>query len=218
MKPITHTIVSSEAENYSEEHTTPETPDLRNLDRWVHLHTSHPRMAAGHYQGRLLQMLTQLKAPHRAVEIGSFVGYSTVCIARGLAEGGVLHAIEVEEEYEEVILRSVTTAGVGEKVRLHIGAAKDVVPQIEGKFDLAFIDADKLSNRLYYDMLVPRMNPGGIIIVDNVLWSGKVFSPEVNRDKDTALLMQFNDYVQADSRVDNLLLPVRDGIMVCRVK
>jgi len=210
--------VSPEAELYAENHTSPETPDLAALDRWVHLHTSHPRMAAGHYQGRLLQMLAQIKKPYRAIEIGSFVGYSTVCIARGLAEGGILHAIEVEEEYEDVILRSVRAAGVDDRVSLHIGSAMDVIPQLDGAFDLAFIDADKLSNQTYYDMLVPRMNPEGVIMIDNVLWGGKVFNPEVNRDKDTVLLMQFNEYVQNDSRVENLLLPVRDGIMICRVK
>lgn len=215
MKPVTDSIVNPRAEAYAEGHTSEERAELSALSRWAHLHTTHPRMVAGHWQGRLLEMISCMVRPQKAVEIGSFLGYSTRCLALGLAEEGVLHTIEVEEEYEEAIRRA--TADLGDRVRLHIGPALDIIPTLEGPFDLAFIDADKQHNREYYDLLVPRMRGGGFILIDNVLWSGKVLHPEENSDRDTQALLAFNDYVQNDPRTDNVLLPVRDGLMVCCV-
>mgnify|MGYP004443345953 CR=1 FL=1 len=217
MKPLISDIVSPDAQQYAESHTSAEPPALEALERWTHLHTAHPRMAAGHYQGRLLEMLVSMARPHLAVEVGSFVGYSTACIARGLADNGVLHAIEVEEEYEQRIRLSLQQNGVGERVHLHIGDALQVIPSLPSPIDWAFIDADKGSNRAYYDLLLPKMSHGGYILIDNVLWSGKVLHADVNRDRDTLLLCQFNDYVQSDPRVENVLLPLRDGLMLCRV-
>ncbi len=217
MTTATCDITHPKAQEYAEAHSTPEQPPLRELNRWAHLNTAQPRMIAGAYQGRLLQMLSQMVRPHRAVELGSYVGYSTVCLAQGLADDGVLHAIEADEECEDIIRHALAAARVGEKVRLHIGPALEVIPTIDERYDLAFIDADKRNTPRYYDMLVPRMNIGGFIVIDNVLWSGKVLSDVSASDKDTLLFCEFNDYVQHDRRVENLLLPIRDGLMLARV-
>lgn len=218
MKPTTFPIVDPMAEAYAEGHTSEAPQALEALERWAHLHTTHPRMVAGHWQGRLLELIASMIQPRHAVEVGSFVGYSTVCLARGLAEGGVLEAIEVEEEYEDIIRKNLKDNGIEDRVRLHIAPAQEVIPTLGEGFDLAFIDADKAGNRRYYDLLVPRMRRGGLIMIDNVLWSGKVLSPEAEADRDTMELCQFNDYVQGDARVENVLLPVRDGLMLCRVR
>lgn len=217
MVPTDMDIVNPKAQEYAEAHSTPESAPLRELNRWAHLNMAQPRMIAGAYQGRLLQMLSQMVRPHCAVELGSYVGYSTVCLAQGLAEDGILHAIEADEECEDIIRRSLDAAGVGEKVCLHIGQALEVLPTIVGCYDLAFIDADKRNTPQYYELLVPRMNIGGFIIIDNILWSGKVLSDPNADDRDTKIFREFNDRVQRDDRVENLLLPLRDGLMLARV-
>ena len=207
---------------YIENHSCGSDAVLDAVERWAHLHTAQPQMLCGSYEGSLLTMLCRLSAAKIAVEIGSFVGYSTICIARGLANGGLLHAFEVNEEYESVICRHLDSAGVGEKVKLHIGDAKQLFPDTfkEGsaKIDFAFIDADKRSCCTFYDMLVPMMRQGGLLLIDNMLWGGKVLDDNLYHDIDSCIIRQFNDYVQSDSRVQNILLPVRDGIMMCMVE
>lgn len=205
------------AARYAEEHTTQPDRVLYELDRWVHLYRAQPRMAAGAYQGKLLEFLTSMTRPLKAVEVGSFVGYSTICIARGLAPEGTLHAIEIDEECEPVIRRNLAQAHLSDKVSLHIADAQSVIPTLGDNIDFAFIDADKTSTRHHYDLLVPRMRQGGVILIDNVMWSGKVLVPHPATDHDTARFKAFNDYIQSDPRVENIFLPLRDGLLLCRV-
>ena len=217
MKPQTCPITDSRIEDYAENHTSPESAELNQLNRWVHLHTAQPRMISGAYQGKFLEMISSMIAPKKAVEVGSFVGYSTVCLAKGVAEGGVLHAIEVNEEFEDLINHQLDKNGVSSVVTLHIGDAKTIIPHLEEPFDLAFIDADKPSTDLYYELLLPKMKKGGFLLIDNILWSGKVVFEQPPTDKDTPILKAFNDKVQNDPRVENVLLPIRDGLMLCKV-
>lgn len=197
---------------YIESHSCGSDPILDAVERWAHLHTAQPQMICGPYEGGLLTMLCRATEARTAVEVGSFVGYSTICIARGLADGGILHAFEINEEYDAPIRRHLEMAGVGEKVALHICDAKELMLS---SVDFAFIDAEKRSCRQFYDLLVPMMRPGGILVVDNVLWGGKVLDSLQYKDKDTCLFRDLNDYVQSDPRVSNILLPVRDGILLC---
>lgn len=199
-------------QSYIEKHSTSADAVLDDVERWAHLHTAQPQMICGAAEGALLTMICRLTNAKTAVEIGSFVGYSTICIARGLAEDGILHAFEINEEYEKPIRRHLDMAGVGERVMLHIGDAKELM--IAGPIDFAFIDAEKRSCRLFYDILVPLVRPGGLILVDNVLWGDKVLDEKQYNDLDTRLFREFNDYVEADRRTTNVLLPVRDGIML----
>lgn len=218
MKPNVCTITNPDIARYAEEHTSPESAQLYQLNRWAHLNMAQPRMIAGAYQGQLLQMFIHMIRPKRVLELGSYIGYSTVCLAQSMPDDAILHAVEVEEEYQSKILKNIADAGVDHKVRLHIGEALTVVPTLEERFDLAFVDADKINTLEYYKMLVPRMAPGGFIIVDNILWSGKVILPQPEGDRETKIIREFNDYVQNDPRVENILLPLRDGLMVARVK
>lgn len=206
---------------YIENHTTPADPVLNAVERWAHLHTAQPQMICGPVEGTLLTILTRSTDAKTAVEIGSFVGYSTICIARGLSSGGRLHAFEINEEFEAPIRRHLEMAGVGERVVLHIGDAKQLLEKTmcgmdatPAEVDFAFIDAEKRSCRFFYDLLVPMMRPGGLILVDNVLWGGKVTDVDNCNDLDTRTFRNFNDYVHSDPRVTNILLPVRDGLLL----
>ncbi|KAA3439498.1 O-methyltransferase [Rufibacter hautae] len=204
---------------YAEAHTTPETPLLHRLNRETHLNVMKPRMLSGHLQGRTLAMFSQMMCPRRILEIGTYTGYSALCLAEGLAEDGVLHTIDVNDELEDMVRKYIAEAGLEEKIQLHIGQAAEVIPTLNEVWDLVFIDADKKSNGLYFDMIIDRVRPGGFILTDNVLWSGKVvekFRPKL--DKDTELVLEFNRKVHEDPRVENLLLPIRDGILVARKK
>lgn len=205
---------------YCEEHSSQPDAALNAIYRGIALHTANPHMASTPYQGVLLQMLTQVKQPQVAVELGSFAGYGAVCIARGLAPGGVLHVVEAEEEYEELICENARQAQVEERIRLHIGQALDVLPTLPDGIDLAFVDADKENYEQYYEMLLPKMNAGGILLFDNMLWYGRVLeTPETDLrcDRSTRIIQQLNRRITEDPRVENILLPVRDGIMMCRV-
>ena len=174
-------------------------------------------MLCGHYQGKLLEFLSCMIKPHCALEIGAFVGYSTVCLCKGLTSNGELHSIEVNEEYEDIILNTLQKNHVANKVHLHIGNAMEILPQMKDKkFDLAFIDADKINYINYYNIVLPMMEKGSILMIDNVLWNGKVLYEQRNGDKETAALKQLNDLIQNDARVENILLPIRDGLMMCR--
>ncbi|WP_205503685.1 O-methyltransferase [Rufibacter psychrotolerans] len=204
---------------YAEAHTTPETPLLHRLNRETHLNVMKPRMLSGHLQGRTLAMFSQMMRPRRILEIGTYTGYSALCLAEGLAEDGMLHTIDVNDELEDMVRRYISGAGLEQKIQLHIGQAADVIPTLDEQWDLVFIDADKKSNGLYFDLIIDKVRPGGFILTDNVLWSGKVvekFRPKL--DKDTELVLDFNRKVHEDPRVENLLLPIRDGILVARKK
>lgn len=201
---------------YCEIHTTPASAVLQDLERETHLRTLAPQMLAGHLQGQLLRMLSLMIRPRQVLEIGTFTGYSAICLAEGLAEGGVLHTIEANPELEHIIRKYVAAAGMEERIRLHMGDALEIVPTLEGPFDLVWIDAGKQDYLYYYDLVFDKVAPGGYILADNVLWSGKVASED--RDPDTLALDRFNKKVHADPRVENVILPVRDGILVARRK
>ena len=192
------------------------------VERWAHLNTPQPQMLCGPYEGRLLAMLCRALNARCVVEIGAYIGYSTVCLAQGVDDGGVIHSFEVNDEYESVIRRHLQQAGVQQRVSLHIGDARsllvEVFPESDRVIDMAFIDAGKRDMKEYYELLLPRMRVGGIIVVDNVLWGGKTADYDTCNDADTRLIRAFNDYVQGDPRVENILLGLRDGLLVILVK
>ena len=202
-------------EEYLEQHTTPMDEVLHELYRETHLHAMNPRMASGPVQGRFLQFLCQLMQPKKVLEIGTFTGFATICMARGMASDGLLTTIEANEEYEGIIRKYLAKAAVADRVRLIIGDAKEVIPTLEGGFDLVFIDADKISYPSYYDLVIEKLNPGGVVLADNVLWEGKVLNVGT-KERDTKAIQAFNDKVQNDPRVENVLLPLRDGLMMVR--
>ena len=202
-------------EEYLEQHTTPMDEVLESLYRETYLHAMNPRMVTGPVQGRFLQFLCQLMHPEKALEIGTFTGFSTICMVRGMASNGLLTTIEANEEYEGIIRKYLEKAGVDDRVRLIIGDAKAVIPTLEGGFDLVFLDADKVSYPLYYDLVMDKLNPGGVLLADNVLWEGKVLNADT-KERDTQAIRTFNDKVQNDPRVENVLLPMRDGLMMIR--
>ena len=208
------TLTSLLIEEYCEAHTTPESELLYQLFRETHLRMVKPRMLSGQLQGRFLSMISRMVRPVHALEIGTFTGYSALCLAEGLAPDGVLDTIEVDEELEEIINIYIGISEYKEKIRLHIGDARVLIPQFDYQWDLVFIDAEKRSNREFYEMLLPRMRKGGVMLIDNMLWSGKVVEQGSHHDLDTQAIMDFNDYVQRDERVSNVLLPLRDGIMM----
>ena len=203
-------------EAYCQSHTSPLAPLLHELERETHLKTLAPQMLSGPLQGQLLRFFSLLLQPSTILEIGTFTGYSALCLAEGLQPGGVLHTIEADPELEYLIRKYVGKARMEERIRLHIGRAEEVIPALEGNFDLVFIDAGKQEYGNFYDLIIDRVRPGGLILADNVLWSGKVLDP--GNDADALALCAFNDRVQADGRVENLMLPVRDGLLVMRRK
>ncbi len=198
--------------DYCEAHTFPQSDILYQLERETHLKTLAPQMLSGHLQGRFLAMLSRIKQPKTILEVGTFTGYAALCMAEGLPEGGQLHTIEVNPELEFLIRKYIDKAGMQEKIHLHIGDAAKVIPTLDLSFDLAFMDAGKMDYPHHYELIVEKMNPGGILLADNVLWSGKVVQEEF--DADTEGIRTFNKKVQEDERVENILLPIRDGIMM----
>lgn len=199
---------------YSELHTTPEPELLRQLNRDTHAHVLKPRMLSGHLQGRFLSMMSHMVRPNSILEIGTYTGYSAICLAEGLAPGGKLITIEKNEELEERLRLTFERANLAGRVDLKIGNALSVVPTLPGPFDIVFIDADKENYGNYFDLVIDKVRPGGFVIADNVLWSGKVLDEKP--DKDTKAILHFNDRVQRDTRVENILIPIRDGILLMR--
>ena len=199
---------------YSTNHTTSQSNVLYELQRETYLKTLAPQMIAGPFQGELLKMLSCMIQPKTILEIGTFTGYAAICLAQGLQEEGILHTIEVNEELEDMIRKYFEKAGVTNKIQLHIGDAKTIIPNLISTYDLVYIDAGKRYNGYYYDLVFDKVRKGGFILADNVLWSGKVTQSKM--DKDAARIDAFNKKVQADKRVENVLLPIRDGIMLMR--
>jgi predicted O-methyltransferase YrrM len=199
---------------YCEAHTTLPLPILHELERATHLRTLSPQMLSGRAQGQLLRLLTALAKPTHALEIGTFTGYASLCIASGLPKGGMLHTIEVNPELAHISNSFFEKAGLAHKITAHIGDARAIIPTLDLRFGLAFIDAAKFDYPLYFEMVIEKMEPGGLLIADNVLWDGKVTTP--SPDADTRKLMEFNRLVHEDPRVENLLLPLRDGVLVAR--
>ena len=203
-------------EEYIEAHTTLPDAVLQELYRHTYLHEMNPRMMSGPVQGKFLQFLCQMLKPQHVLEIGTYTGYAAICMAQGLPESGKLITIEANMEYEETIRHYLAKAGVDNKVELLIGDAKTILPTLDATFDLAFIDADKVSYPLYYELVIEKMRPGGFILADNVLWDGKVIDANA-KEHDTQALIAFNDKVMNDPRVEQVLLPIRDGLMMVRV-
>lgn len=209
----------NELDKYCEQHSNQPDGILNSIYRDIALHTANPHMASTPYQGLLLEMLSRMMAPKIAVEIGSFAGFGAVCIARGLCEGGMLHVVEVDEECEPNIRQHLHDAGLEGHVEIHIAPALDVLPHLPSDIDFAFIDADKENYEQYYQLLLPKMSKGGLLIFDNMLWYGRVLQePETQLrcDRSTRILQHLNRLITEDSRVQNILLPIRDGLMLCR--
>ncbi len=204
---------------YAEDHTTPESDVLSDLNRETHLKVLQPRMLSGHLQGRVLSLISKLLRPKHILEIGTYTGYSAICLAEGLAPDGRIDTIDHNEELRPMVEKYLKRSGLTERVKLHYGEALDVLPKLTGSYDLVFIDADKTNYARYYDAVIDRLNSGGLIVADNVLWSGKVLDRKaIKDDADTAALAAFNEKILADDRVENVLLPIRDGLMVARKK
>jgi predicted O-methyltransferase YrrM len=203
-------------ERYVEEHTTTESELLRQLNRETQARIYMPQMLSGHLQGQLLRIISLLVRPKNILEIGTFTGYSAICMSEGLQEDGILYTIDINEELKEMAERYFEQAGIRDKIDYRIGNATDIIPELNVSFDLVFIDADKINYTKYYELVFDRVNSGGVILADNVLWSGKIIEPV--RDAETNALMAFNDRVQQDHRVDNVLITQRDGLMMIRKK
>lgn len=201
---------------YLEETCDEESDLLKIINRETYLKETMPHMMSGHYQGRALSMISKLVAPKKILEIGTFTGYATLCLAEGLPEEGILHTIDINEEQEERVSGYFERSDYADQIKYHIGDAFEVIPSIEGEFDLVFIDADKKRNLVYYDMLIDRVPKGGLILIDNVLWKGKVF--QENPDSQTRQVLELNATLAKDNRVEKLILPIRDGLFVLRKK
>lgn len=199
---------------YISAHTEPEDLILAELDRETHLKILMPRMLSGHVQGKMLEFYSRLIKPMFVLEIGTYTGYSAICLAKGLQKGGKLHTIEINDEIANIPQKYFSKAGMQDCIQLHIGDAIDIIPTLDIKFDLIFIDGDKRIYSEYFDMCLPKLRKGGIMLADNVLWDGKVVENIKKMDTYTKGILDFNHKVQNDKRVRNFLLPVRDGIMV----
>jgi len=207
-------IVNSEMQVYAEKHTSPESDLLKTINRETHAKVLRPRMLSGHLQGRLLSMISNLVRPKFILEIGTYTGYSAICLAEGLVPEGRLITIDINAELEKSVRDSFSKAGLAAKIDYKVGNALQIIPTLTEKFDLVFIDADKENYSRYFDLVIDNVNLNGIILADNVLWSGKVLDGKP--DKDTKAIIDFNAKVQHDGRIQNVLLPVRDGIMMMR--
>ena len=199
---------------YCERLTTPHSALLYQLERETNLKTLAPQMMSGHLQGQLLSMLSKLIQPTVAVEIGTFTGYAALCLASGLAKNGKLYTMEVNEELEYLIRKYIDKAQMQDKIELTIGDAAEIIPNLPSPFDLVFLDAGKRFYADHFDLVIDKVRSGGMILVDNVLWSGKVTLAK--HDKDTQIIHAFNEKVLRDERVENVLLPIRDGINIIR--
>lgn len=211
-------FITKELSDYCENNTSPETDILAQLNRETHLKVVSPRMLSGHLQGRFLSFISKLQQPKLILEIGTYTGYSALCLAEGLAENGKLISIDVNEETSAFAKLFIEKTEYANKIDLVLADAKDYIPTIKESIDLVFIDADKKNYLNYYHLVIDKLNKGGLIIADNVLWSGKITMPESTMDKETIAIHQFNQFVQQDNRVENMLLPIRDGLMVVRKK
>lgn len=210
-------FIQKDIQDYSAQHTTPAGELLEKIDRETNLNVLRPRMLSGHVQGRILSMFSHMIKPKRVLEIGTYTGYSALCMAEGLHQEGRLITIDINEELEPIVQKYFDQSGFANQLQYLIGNAMDIIPGLDETFDLVFIDADKTNYSNYYDMVIDKMAQGGFIIADNILWSGKVTSTPKANDKDTIALIEFNQKVHDDPRVENVLMPVRDGLMILRV-
>jgi caffeoyl-CoA O-methyltransferase len=205
-------IFTEEIQNYAEQHTSGESDVLRELREHCFAHYSDSSMLSGFVQGRILSMFSRMIRPNKVLEIGTYLGYSTICLAEGLAEGGEVVSLDMNEETNAVAQSFIDKTDLGDRIQLRLGDAIFMLPHMAGPYDLVFIDADKPNYCNYYNLVFDKVRPGGFIIADNVLWSGRVLDGE--KDENTAALHEFNRMVLADERVSNVLLPIRDGLMI----
>lgn len=210
-------LFSEELTHYLENSCEPENELLKHINRETHLKVSMPRMLSGHYQGKLLSMISKMINPERILEIGTFTGYATLCLAEGLRENGRIYTIDINLELEDMVRSNFKRSNLDSKIMYQIGDAKEIIPTLNETFDLVFIDADKKNNATYYDMIMDKVRSGGLILVDNVLWSGKVLDESVS-DQKTSFISKFNEMVSSDQRVEKLILPIRDGLFLIRKK
>ncbi|MBO3700432.1 O-methyltransferase [Roseivirga sp. E12] len=211
-------FLPADLQAYVEAHSDGESGLLADLNRDTYTKVMMPRMLSGHLQGRMLSMLSHMIQPKCILEIGTYTGYSAICMAEGLVPEGKLITLDINEELEAMVRDYFEKAQLTEKIDYRIGNAMDLIPEIDATFDLVFIDADKKNYTNYFNLVFDKVRPGGFIIADNVLWSGKVVQTEKKTDKDTQAILDFNRFVQEDDRVENVLFPVRDGLMVIRKK
>jgi len=211
-------FLSEELENYAAQHTEDEPLLLQELNKRTHLNVLQPRMISGHFQGRFLSLLSKMVQPRTILEIGTYTGYATLCLAEGLHPEGVLHTIDIKEELTDLQREFFDRSGYGSQIVQHLGKAADIIPSLDTTFDLVFIDADKQNYAHYFDLVIEKMNRGGLILSDNVLWSGKVVEEVKHNDKHTQALMAYNQKIKDDPRVETVLLPIRDGITLSRVR
>ncbi|WP_298221228.1 O-methyltransferase [Flavobacterium sp.] len=210
-------FISQELEDYIEQHSEKEPELLAALNKETYQKILLPRMLSGHFQGRVLSMLSKLIRPVNILEIGTYTGYSALCLCEGMQENGVLHTIDIKDELTDFQRKYFDRSSWGNQIVQHLGEAIDIIPNLDIKFDLVFIDADKENYLNYYELMVPKMNRGGIILSDNVLWSGKVLEPLQPNDISTKVLLEYNEHLKNDPRVETVLLPIRDGLTVSRV-
>jgi len=205
-------------EDYILSHSEVEPEYLAKVNRATHVKLINPRMCSGHLQGRVLSMFCHMISPKCVLELGTFTGYSALCMAEALAENAVLHTIECDDELEDFIRQNFAGSEHGHKIKLHIGEALNVIESLDDTFDLVFIDADKREYLAYYEAVLPKLRTGGFILADNTLWDGKVLKAVDANDKQTIEIMHFNDFVATDKRVEKVMLPLRDGLTIIRKK
>lgn len=213
-------IVMDLLEKYIHEHSSAEDSLLHELDRQTHLRVLNPRMISGHIQGKLLELIVKMFRPKNVLEIGTFTGYSALCMAAGLEDDAVIDTCEVDDELESLAQSFFDRSPYGHKIHLHVGSALDIAPKLGKQFDLVFMDGDKREYPAYYDMLMDGglLHSGSVILADNILWYGKVVQPVAHNDHHTQALIEFNRRVREDERVESVILPLRDGINIIRVK
>lgn len=205
-------------DDYSVKHTQAEPPLLAKLTRETYQKVLQPRMLSGHYQGRLLSLLSKIINPQYILELGTYTGYSALCLAEGLKEGGELHTIDINEELTDIQKKYFDLSTYKEAIHQHLGNALDIIPRLDLKFDLVFMDADKPNYPAYFDMIIEKINPGGVLLTDNVLWSGKVVEEIKPDDISTRALVEYNKRIAEDPRLETVMLPIRDGLSITRVK
>lgn len=210
--------IEDDITRYAERYTSAESPLLQRINRETNTQVSHPNMISGHLQGRLLSMISHLVRPHNILEIGTFTGYSALCLAEGLQENGILHTIDNNDELAERCRTYFEQSGAGEKIILHTGEALDIIPGLDGPFDLVFIDADKPNYEKYFDLVIEKVRSGGIIMADNVLYHGEVLLSPQQRSNNAKAISAFNRKIASLTTVDHLLLTVRDGLFIMRKK
>lgn len=213
---MSHMFVSEALNAYAEQYTSPESAVLAALNQETNEQVAGSVMLSGHLQGAFLSMISKLVHPHRILEIGTYTGYSAICLAQGLQEGGHLDTMELDQKLADIAARHFREAGVADRIRPHFGKAAELIPQLEGTFDLVFIDADKQGYPQYFDLVIDRMPLGGVILADNVLFHGEVILPEAEQSKSARAIHAFNEKIKEDRRVEQVVLPIRDGIALMR--